>query len=314
MITLITAVPGSGKTLYAVELIDSYNQEGRTVYHNISGLRTERFARPDLILDAPDDWRDTPHGSVVIYDECQQPHLYPATAQRGLVGDERLTAMETHRHSGHDLIFITQAPTLVHHHVRKLCGRHIHLYRARGLQKASRYEWSHTCDDPNNRGEQQRADFTWWSFPKRYYDYYQSATIHTHKFVMPTKLKWLLIILIPGFVYLGYRVQQSELLGGGATTTTEPATSTPSLAEQASSAVLQQLNPQNPPITEPQNPQPFVEIEEFAQVTGCAVSKKRRKCNCYSNRGNILDMSYEQCLLVNREGLSKSIIKHRSSP
>ena len=111
MITLITAVPGSGKTLLAVGLIVDYIAEGRHVFHNIAGLQVDKFSRPDLIHDAPTDWRDTPHGSVVIYDECQQPHLYPATAQRGAVDDERLTAMETHRHSGHDLIFITQAPT-----------------------------------------------------------------------------------------------------------------------------------------------------------------------------------------------------------
>lgn len=143
MITLITAVPGSGKTLYAISLIDKANKEGRAVYQNIDGLKPEAFDNPTLIYDAPADWRDTPDGSLVIYDECQQPHLYPATAKRGLVEDERLTAMETHRHTGHDLIFITQAPTFVHHHIRKLAGQHLHFYRARGISGAMRYEWSH---------------------------------------------------------------------------------------------------------------------------------------------------------------------------
>ncbi len=41
------------------------------------------------------DWRDTPEGSLVVYDEAQQVHLYPSNAQRGPVTDERLTAMET---------------------------------------------------------------------------------------------------------------------------------------------------------------------------------------------------------------------------
>lgn len=313
MITLITAVPGSGKTLYAVELIDGFNQEGRLVYQNIAGLNKALFARPDLILDAPDDWRDTPHGSVVIYDECQQPHLYPATAQRGLVGDERLTAMETHRHSGHDLIFITQAPTLVHHHVRKLCGRHIHLYRARGLQKASRYEWSHVCDSPNDRGEQQRADFTFWNFPRKYYDYYTSATIHTHKFSMPTKLKVLLMVLIPGFIYLGYRVKQSSFLSQSHVEQVQTVEAiSPTLTEPK--ALFEPTQQAQVEPIEPEEPKPFTEIIEFAEVSGCATNTKKRKCTCYSNRGNILDMSYEQCVLVSKEGLSKSIIKNRSTP
>ena len=106
MITLITAVPGSGKTLLAVGLIWEYLKEGRAVYSNIEGLQKDKFPNNNLLFDAPDDWRETPDGSVVIYDECQQPHLYPADGQRGKVADDRLTAMETHRHSGHDLFFM----------------------------------------------------------------------------------------------------------------------------------------------------------------------------------------------------------------
>lgn len=206
MITLITAVPGSGKTLFSIQLIDSANKEKRSVYTNIEGLDKHKFSFPDLIYDAPDDWRDTPHGSLVIYDECQQSHLYPATAQRGLVTDERLTAMETHRHSGHDLVFITQAPTFVHHHVRKLVGEHYHFYRAHGIAGAMRYKWSHTCDSPNDRREQERADSMMWRFPKKYFSYYQSSTIHTHKFKIPVKLFFylvpVLLILIPAISYI----------------------------------------------------------------------------------------------------------------
>lgn len=206
MITLITAVPGSGKTLFSISLIDSANKERRSVYTNIEGLDKSKFDFPDLIYDAPADWRETPDGSLVIYDECQQSHLYPATAQRGLVNDERLTAMETHRHSGHDLVFITQAPTFVHHHVRKLVGEHFHFYRAHGVSGAMRYKWSHACDSPNDRQEQQRADSVMWRFPKKYFSYYQSATVHTHKFKIPVKLFFyfvpVLLILIPAISYI----------------------------------------------------------------------------------------------------------------
>lgn len=148
------------------------------------------------LQEAPSDWRDTPHGSVVIYDECQQPHLYPSTAKAGKVEDERLTAMETHRHTGHDLYFITQAPTFVHHHIRKLVGQHIHLYRARGIGGAMRYEWSHTCDNPNDRREQERADSFLWKFPSAHFAYYTSATVHTHKFKIPKKLQWRWVLLV----------------------------------------------------------------------------------------------------------------------
>lgn len=210
MITLITAVPGSGKTLYSIGLIIEALNDSRPVYTNINGLIKDKFPNNTLLFDAPDDWRDTPAGSLVIYDECQQPHLYPANAQRGLVSDERLTAMETHRHTGHDLVFITQAPTFVHHHVRKLVGQHIHLYRARGIPAASKYEWSHVVEQPNDRREQERADFVLWKFPKEHFSFYTSAVFHTHKFKMPAKLAILFSFIFLGVAYVVYNLISND--------------------------------------------------------------------------------------------------------
>lgn len=223
MITLITAVPGSGKTLFSISMIEDALKENRPVYTNINGLVKEKFSNNHLLHDAPDDWRDCPNGSFVIYDEAQQPHLYPSNAQRGKVEDERLTALETHRHGGYDLVFITQAPTFVHHHIRKLVGRHIHLYRAKGISGAVKYEWSHTCELPNDRGEQKRADSTPWKFPKQYFPYYTSAVMHTHKFKLPLKFVVFFGIVLLAVLYLvsnaysngGLAILNSVEVGGG---------------------------------------------------------------------------------------------------
>ena len=75
MITLITAVPGSGKTLHAIGLILKALSEGRAVYARIDGLLI------DEVKPAPDDWRDTPEGSLVIYDEAQE--IFPSNARPG---------------------------------------------------------------------------------------------------------------------------------------------------------------------------------------------------------------------------------------
>ena len=85
MIKLITAVPGSGKTLSAIAMIIEGLVAGRPVFTNINGLVKDKFPNNSLLQDAPDDWRDTPEGSLVIYDEAQQAHLYPSNAQRGKV-------------------------------------------------------------------------------------------------------------------------------------------------------------------------------------------------------------------------------------
>lgn len=310
MITLITAVPGSGKTLYAVSLINELNNEGKVIYQNIAGLKKELFKNPELIFDAPADWRDTPHGSTVIYDECQQPHLYPATAQRGQIHDERLTAMETHRHSGHDLIFITQAPTLVHHHVRKLTGKHIHLYRARGLQSAMRYEWSHVCDDPNNRQEQQRADSTMWRFPKQFFQFYQSATIHTHKFSMPTKLKIFLFLILPTFSYFAYSSMRISAFKE------EPK------QEQKQEIVVETKKEEKALFDDVVIPKQELKIEpkvsdnqvqqskkSNSDITGCVNNKRQKMCACYGLDGKIIDISYKQCMSIASKPISKSILR-----
>ncbi|MEM3789187.1 MAG: zonular occludens toxin domain-containing protein [Candidatus Bathyarchaeia archaeon] len=295
MITLITAVPGSGKTLLAVGLIIKYTTEGRHVYHNINGLQVHKFPHPDRIHDAPNDWRDTPHGSVVIYDECQQPHLYPATAQRGAVDDERLTAMETHRHTGHDLIFITQAPTFLHHHARKLVGQHIHLYRGGGSKIVARYEWSHVCDNPNDRREQERADFQAFPFNKAHFDLYQSSTIHTHKFKIPRKLIILgifILSLVSFLVYLGY---DSFLVTGEFHKQPE----SPPAQVQARAAAVPAIYS-------------WASAEPAIPVAGCIANADRSRCQCFSDDGVTLTLEHAQCLSILNNPLPRSIKVNQS--
>lgn len=291
MITLITAVPGSGKTLYSVTLIDEANKKKRPVFHNINGLDVTKFEHPELIYDAPDDWRETPHGSLVIYDECQQPHLYPATAQRGAVNDERLTAMETHRHSGHDLVFITQAPTFVHHHVRKLVGEHVHLYRAHGVSGANRYTWSHTCDNPNDRKEQQRADSVVWRFPKEYFSYYKSATVHTHKFKIPRKLIFIFSLAFIIISASAYGIFNNSLLSAYNESIEQPVLIAQSLVD----------------------PRPVSSVYDWSRtpeavpVAGCIANHDTSRCMCFSSSGVTLDLSHGQCLSVLNNPLPRSV-------
>lgn len=292
MIHLITAVPGSGKTLYAIGVIEAALLEGRPVYTNINGLVREKFPNHHLLYDAPDDWRDTPEGSVVIYDEAQQPHLYPSNAQRGPVTDERLTAMETHRHTGHDLWFITQAPTFVHHHIRKLVGLHIHLYRARGVQGATKYEWSHVCDSPNDRREQERADMVLWSFPKQHFDYYTSAVMHTHKFRMPKKLLALgvfILVLLIIAAWLGLSAIS------GFTSASE------STGEVG--AVEQAIAPTPPPTTT----YAWSSAPAAVPVAGCIANESTNRCMCFSQEGVTLDIAHAACLSIIKSPFPRSI-------
>lgn len=294
MITLITAVPGSGKTLTAIKIIIDALESGRPVYTNINGLAKDKFPNNHNLHDAPEDWRDTPEGSLVIYDECQQPHLYPSNAQRGLVTDERLTAMETHRHSGHDLIFITQAPTFVHHHVRKLVGEHIHLYRGRGIGGAMRYEWSHTCDSPNDRSEQARANSQFWKFPKEHFEYYKSATVHTHKFKIPRKLAIFLVAALIFAVFIIYRLSSGLSMF-----------EKPQLKAEPSAAQVVSTSPTPPPIATRYTL--TNSIEEAVPLGGCIARADESDCMCFSPNGVSLDVTIMACLDIIKRPLPRTI-------
>lgn len=297
MIKLITAVPGSGKTLSAIAMIIEGLEAGRPVFTNINGLVKDKFPNNSLLQEAPDDWRDTPEGSLVIYDEAQQAHLYPSNAQRGKVEDERLTAMETHRHSGHDLVFITQAPTFVHHHIRKLVGEHIHLYRGRGIGGAMRYEWSHTCDSPNDRKEQERATGVFWKFPKEHFGYYTSAVMHTHKFKIPYKIVGIFVVVALILSFVGYNLIAND----GLAVLSEPV-KVEAQAEMLASA------------------RPVVKTDIYSwsaatpavSVAGCMANHDTSKCQCYDDDGKTLALEHSQCLSILNNPLPRSVKVNQS--
>ena len=297
MITLITAVPGSGKTLYSIGLIEDALASGRPVFTNINGLVKDKFSNNHLLSEAPDDWRDTPEGSLVIYDEAQQSHLYPSNAQRGPVTDERLTSMETHRHSGHDLVFITQAPTFVHHHIRKLVGLHVHLYRARGLHAATKYAWRPVCNSPNDRKEQQRADFVLWKFPKEHFSFYTSAVMHTHKFKMPKKLAVLGFFVLLGLGAVGFNLYKNSGLASVSGLSSEPL---PLVADSSVSAPVPVVSPYE-----------WSKTPEAVPVAGCIAMPSRNKCQCFSANGTTLEMSHAACLSVINSPLPRTFTANK---
>jgi len=276
MIYLITGVPGSGKSLYSIRLIHDWIKEGRPVYADIDGLKI------DGVLPSPDDWRQTPEGSVVIYDECQK--IFPSNGKAGVAEDDRMRAMETHRHTGHDLVFITQAPTFIHHHIRKLTGKHIHCYRAMGLQGCTLFKWDGVCDNPNGYHERKEADSERWTYPKELFQYYKSATVHTHKFKMPKKL-----ILLIGFAVVIIGLALTFAMNSGMAETIKKTTGgssvTASTAQSAPEAVKQSFINQS-----------LADLDSSRSMTvsisGCVSG---RFCRCFDIEGNLIDLAETQC-------------------
>lgn len=287
MITLITGVPGAGKSIKTLEIVIKALDEGRAVYTNLPGFNDPRSKV------SPDDWRDTPHGSLVVYDEAQQ--IFPSSAKKGVSEDERVRAMETHRHTGHDLIFVTQDPALLHLNVRKLVGQHMHLHRAMGLKRATVYTWDFAVSSPNSRQEQRRADVANWFHPKKLYGKIQSATIHTHKFQLPF---WPTVLLVGGVLLCGVvlwsifgRQASFAMLKGG----------TPGQSLNPASLTAAQLAPseQAPTGVRSVTANDWRAADVLPATRGCAVLTK--SCRCWDGEGHQLDLDLAQCLnMANR--------------
>lgn len=189
MIRLISGLPGSGKSLRAVDYIVKARSEGRPVYvHGLNGLRDDLAEPCD-----PNEWETLPDGSIVIIDEAQK-----VWGQRRS-GDvpPHIRKLSEHRHRGFDFVLITQHPTMLDTYVRKLIGEHSHLIRQFGMQAAKVITWGECYEDPQSLATRQRGTESLWRYPKECYELYKSATMHTVKKRIPFRLA-----IIPVFVIL----------------------------------------------------------------------------------------------------------------
>lgn len=87
MITLLTGVPGTGKTSFAVNYLSKAHENelsGRPIYTNITGLKLEHHP---VDADWLRDWhKNAPQGAYIVIDECQDifplvtpPKSHPST-------------------------------------------------------------------------------------------------------------------------------------------------------------------------------------------------------------------------------------------
>lgn len=175
----------------------------RHIYSNIDGLKVPNV-RPIEI-----DWRKCPDGSIIFYDEIQLIYEYSTDNKQDK--ENIVKELTIHRHRAFDIYGITQFPSLVHTNYRAVVGLHYHLHRGWGAPSATVYVWANCRDKPNSLGNKLTAerDFR-FNYPKRLYQYYESATANTVKLRVPLKLFAILIIPLLGLFMVG-----NMLFGGG---------------------------------------------------------------------------------------------------
>src|SRR5690606_28376062 len=133
-----------------------------------------------------------PEGAIVILDEAQQ--LFPVRPSSKAV-PAGLTALETHRHSGWDVVFITQEPTLLDSHARKVANEQYHYERPFGAPYSVEFHSGVGFVSPQNRSALRACAKKHRKLPKEVFGLYKSAEIHTHKF-RPPKLLYAFPVVI----------------------------------------------------------------------------------------------------------------------
>jgi zona occludens toxin len=311
MIDLITGLPGNAKTLYTIGVVrELAKRENRPVY--FSGI-------PELTLDwqeiDPVKWMEVPPKAIVVIDEAQRIFR---NRSLGAQPPKHVTDLETHRHLGIDLFFITQHPSLIDPAIRRLAGRHRHMVRVWGMEVSTVHKWDSVkdnCDKPVARKDSEK---TKWAFDKSLYSLYKSADQHTMKRSIPMRAKLLLLspLILIGCAYAVYALTIGKHKAVEAAPTGEVARAPANDLDVPKSGV-----PVAPVFDRKEDMKHYVQmstprVEGLAQTAPkydeltkptrvpvpAACIQVADKCRCFSQQGTSLDVKYSMCIEFARNG------------
>jgi zona occludens toxin len=260
---------------------------------------------------------DLPNSAFVWIDECQR--VFPPRPS-SKTPPPNVRYFEVHRKLGHDGILCTQHPNLLDPNVRKLVGRHIHVVRTLGLQRATIYEWN-KCKDPDSKADLKLAMTSSYSYPQKLYPLYKSANIHTIKARIP-KLVFIIPLMLIGAVcaaYFGVTYLKTNTLALGGQSSSAP---------QKSGSAFTPSTPSPPPHDgKASYLDPIADAKQFvfdrtprvpglphtsprydaitapvtAPVPAACVSSSTR-CSCYTQQATIMDTPEAMCREIANRG------------
>lgn len=316
-ITLLSAVPGGGKTSYAVwHEIKPAVEAGRIVYTcgipklTLPTIQTtydklsrwhERTKKEEISFEETDEiyeLNNYAEGSLIIIDEAWK--LWPA-AGRGAVSED-IEYLRMHRHHGIDFLLIARAPNLVHPQVLCLVEKHLHITPTWSGRKI--FEWTEYCSTPRLKTSKLDAVKRPYKLPKESFALYESASIHTKPSkTIPAKLWASLAVLIvaPLMFYLSVVRVLDKM------EQTEPQEET-QLAEKPKEENEQ---PKPTPINHPNNHEsPIAPVRvahtvvsdqiDWNKVSSCLSNKT--SCVCYGKSAERLVIPPETCRIAVKHG------------
>ncbi len=296
MITFITGVPGSGKTLYCIDKLlrdivnktetakDKNNETvevKRRLLTNIKGLLIDHE-----LVDA--EWLQNWHthckpGDVICYDEVQE--VWKPRANGSKVPDD-IGKLETHRHMGVDFILISQHPLLVDRNILQLVGRHLHVRRVSSIGAAVVYEWDHCSRSLLYKNSMTKWP---WRYNKEVFTLYKSAELHTKQKRKMPGLVWFVFAGVLGFLWFAPKTYSSIMDKGKPPVVSSPASGIPGVSTKTAQAASAPASTALPP--------QVAQAASAPVLSGCASARKGKlwQCKCYDTKGKICDADLSQC-------------------
>lgn len=203
MLFAVTGVPGASKTLNTVKMLrEDKDYKDRVVYyHNIKEVVFTDWI--ELSDDEALRWYELPKGSIILFDEAQG--LFPACKPKANEETPKfISELNTSRHLGLDLFFITQHPSLLDVRLRRLIAPHYHYDRAFGSKLVTQFIFKKCALDPDDYHAKKDASRSSKVIDKKYFGTYKSTELDTHKFKPPKKLVAVIVFTIGFLLYVAY--------------------------------------------------------------------------------------------------------------
>lgn len=339
-ITVRTGLPGHGKTLNAIiELDKQAHEQDRPVYYcNLEGLQPDKLKANWFEFTDALTWYELPESSIIVIDEAQR--FFPVRDPR-TPAPRAITQLETIRHGGREITFITQNASLLDVNIRRLAGCHIYFKRVFGTRRVSRYEFPKVVD--TDKVMQLRdGNLKIIKLDSRYFNTYNSAVSHHFKAKIPKKLYFFIgcIFLI---IYLFYSVfanfnkkESTDIKNPEAPAITNPLSSLGANVDTANTTHLTdkdkamtvneyltynkprlkdypasapRYDELNKPVSMPKpscisstDKERILRAKIFGKETIYYNNEGAYLCQCYSQQGTKLAISGESCLLYVENG------------
>ncbi|WP_297188548.1 zonular occludens toxin domain-containing protein [uncultured Porticoccus sp.] len=315
MIYLYTGSNGSGKTLNAIKfVVEQLNPDGdRPVFYYSPESKPIGIAEAgvldwtSLTKDQVLDWWDFPEGSIFFIDEFRT--VWPYRNHRDPV-PKSVDLLSDHRDKGFDFLLTAQKATgQFDPAIQGFIEEHRHLEGVGGSAKSRHFVYQSFCNSPQNPTKYQHCDRETIPFDKKYFSYYRSASIHTHKNRLPyKKLLYLapLPLILIGLIWFAYSTLTQDRSYIGAESETASALPFVPTSPLNGHSDLSWVDLHTPRIAGLPHTSPayddLMKPEQAPKPAACIINHATDICRCHTQQATPLDVPDSLCRSIVASG------------